>query len=319
MADAARHMVSKIARTQHHVITRAQAGEVGFDRRRVATGIRSGWLDEPVRGVLTLAEARATWHQSVMILVLAAGGHAVASHRTAARLHEFDGFEKPTNATVELSVSRAFRLDTTLPCVVHHVTPLDPNDVTVVDGISCTTIDRTLSDLGSVVPDPQLVRRAPTSARRRGLDVQRLQATAERLHRPGQRGTGVLLRLLRAIPWEGTLPATWFEELLQLCLDDPRLPQVVPQFAIRDSTGAVVARTDLGIPSVKLGLEAHSREFHWGPLAEQLDEQRDIAVALCGWELTYLGWFATKRPSEVLNTVRSLVETRRRELRQPDL
>ena len=254
-----------------------------------------------------------------MVLVLAAGGHAVASHRTAARLHDFDGFEKATNATVELSISRSFRLDVKTPCVVHHVTPLDPADVTMVDGIPCTTVARTLSDLGSVVHDPQLIRRALTSVRRRGIDLVRLQEAAERLHRPGQRGTGMLLRLLRAIPWEGTLPATWFEELLQLCLTDSRLPEVAPQYPIQDANGVIIARTDLGIPSVKLGLEAHSREFHFGPIAEPLDEQRDIAVALCGWELTYLGWFATKRPIEVRDIVRALVETRRRELRSPEV
>lgn len=102
-------------------------------------------------------------------------------------------------------------------------------------------------------------------------------------------------------------------------MTDPQQPEVVPQYPIRDANGVIVARADLGIPSVKLGLEAHSREFHFGPIAEPLDEQRDIAVALCGWELTYLGWFATKRPAEVLEIVRALVETRRRELRTPEV
>ncbi len=97
------------------------------------------------------------------------------------------------------------------------------------------------------------------------------------------------MRLLDGIPCEGRLPATWFEELLHLCLADRALPAVVPQCAIRDRHGRIVARTDLGIPSVQLGLEAHSRRFHFGPDAERLDEDRDLAVAACGWELIYLG------------------------------
>lgn len=107
----------------------------------------------------------------------------------------------------------------------------------------------------------------------------------------------MLLRLLDNIPWEGQLPATWFEELLALCLDDPTLPDLVLQHPIRDASGRVVARADIAFPSVRLGLEAHSREFHFGPIAEPLDEDRDIAAGLCGWELTYLGWYATKRPA----------------------
>lgn len=254
-----------------------------------------------------------------MIVVLAAGGHGVASHRTAARLLRLDGFDVPGNATVEVSVTRAFRLDPNVSAVTHHVTPLDPIDVTTIDGIPCTTLYRTLPDLGSVVRDPRQVRRALTSARRRGISLELLRTTTERLHRPGQAGTGMLLRILHAIPWEGTLPATWFEELLALCLADSSLPEIRPQYRITNADGQVVAKTDLGIPSVKLGLEAHSRQFHFGPDAEPLDEDRDIAAALCGWELTYLGWHATKRPEDVLKIVKELVATRRRELRNADL
>ena len=89
---------------------------------------------------------------------------------------------------------------------------------------------------------------------------------------------------------------------------------MVAQCPILAEDGRVVARTDLGIPSVRLGLEAHSRRFHFGPTNGRLDEERDLAVAACGWELLYLGWHATKRPEEVLALVRSVVAARRREL-----
>ena len=206
MNDTARRALADLATSQHHVITRRQADSLGFEKRRVRTALRAGWLGEPTPGVLTIADARPTWQQSVMIVVLAAGGHGVASHRAAARLHHLDGFDFAGNATVEVSVTRAFRVDPSVSSVAHHVTPLDPIDVTTIDGIPCTSLYRT------------------------------------------------------------------------------------------DASGRVVAKTDLGIPAVKLGLEAHSRRFHFGEDAEALDENRDIAASLCGWELTYLGWHATKRP-----------------------
>ena len=93
------------------------------------------------------------------------------------------------------------------------------------------------------------------------------------------------------------------------------LPAVVPQYEILDGRGRFVARVDLAIPSVKLGLEAHSRRFHFGPQAEPLDEQRDVRVAACGWELLYLGWYSAKRPAEVVTAVAEVVEARRRALR----
>lgn len=182
-----------------------------------------------------------------------------------------------------------------------------------VDSIPCTGLARTLVDLGSVVHAPLLVRRALTDARRRGTSLRWVRETAERLHRPGQRGTGVLLRQLAAIPFEGRVPASWFEELLALCLADRDLPEIVPQYEIRDESGCIVALTDIGIPAVRLGLEGHSRQFHFGPDAEALDEDRDLRAATCGWELLYLGWYATRRPAEVLAIVKAVVAARRRE------
>lgn len=312
--DPARHAVVALARRQHRLLTRRQAREVGFDARRVATAKRAGWLGEPLPGVLELLGFEPTWEQRLMRLLLAAGGHAVASHRSAARLLRLDGFDGPGNAVVEVSVSRSFRLDPSVDAVVHHVTPLEPCDVTTVRGIRCTTVPRTLADLGSVVP-ARSVRRALTSARRSNLDLTAARSVAERLHRPGQRGTGVLLRLLASIPWEGQLPATWFEELLALCLDDPTLPPMALQHPIHDADGRVIARPDIAFPSVRLGLEAHSRRFHFGPDAEALDEDRDVRVALAGWELIYLGWYSTRRPADVCRIVADLVRVRRRELR----
>ena len=101
-----------------------------------------------------------------------------------------------------------------------------------------------------------------------------------------------------------------------MCLDSPRLPPLIQQHPILDPTGHVVARVDLAFPSVKLGLEAHSRRFHFGPVYEPLDEDRDLAVAACGWELLYLGWYATRHPAEVLRRVEEVVRARKCELSQ---
>jgi len=310
MADTARRAVAELAASQHRVITRTQAAELNFDWRRIATAKRDGWLVEPISGVLVIADGRLTWEQTLHALVLATGGRGVVSHRAAARLHGLDGFDERTNATLELSVPADMRFRPKLDCVVHRAASLDSVDLTTVKGFPCVTRERALAELGSVVRGIKPVRKALTSARRRGLDLARARATAERLHRPGQRGTGVMLRLLDNIPWEGQVPATWFEELLALCFDDPDLPDMRLQHPIRNSSGRVVARVDIAFPSVRLGLEAHSREFHFGADAERLDEDRDIAVALCGWELTYLGWYATKRPAEVLRIVKELIAVR---------
>lgn len=312
MRDDALRAVAELAASQHRAFTRHQAAALSFNHRRIATAVRRGWLVEPVPGVLVIVGSPATWQQRLMVAVLASDGHAVVSHRAAARLHRLDGFDRAGMAVVEASVTRAHRL--VLPSsVCHHVTPLDDEDCTIIDGLPCTTVARTLADLGAVIHDRNLLRRALTAARRRGVAVEVIRRTVERLHRPGPTGTGPMLRLLDGVPCEGRVPDSWFEELVAACVADRALPPFEMQYPIVDARGRLIARADIGFPSVKLGLEAHSREFHFGPLHEPLDEQRDLAAAACGWELLYLGWYAAKRPAEVLAAVRAVIAARRRE------
>ncbi len=304
--------VVELAASQHGVLSRRQAAELNLDRGRLARAVSRGWLDERYPGIFLVAGAVCSWHQSVMAATMAVGAHAVASHRSAARLHGFDGFADTT--IVEVSVSRAHRWRHRDGTIAHHVDALESPDIVQIDGIRCTGLARTLVDLGSVCDEALTVRRALTDVRRRGASLRWVQSTAERLHRSGQRGSGVLLRQLATIPYEGRVPDSWFEELLARCLADDELGPVIPQLPIRRVDGRIVARTDIGLPDVKLGLEAHSRHFHFGPEAEPLDEQRDLAAAACGWELLYLGWYATKRPAEVLAIVKYVVAARRRVL-----
>lgn len=74
--------------------------------------------------------------------------------------------------------------------------------------------------------------------------------------------------------------------------------------------GAFTRRQAAAIPAARLGLEAHRRRFHFGPEYKPLDEQRDFAVAACGWELLYLGWYSTQRAATVLEVVKRVVHTR---------
>ena len=311
MPDDAVRAVAELAASQHRALTRRQAAELNFDKGRIATAKRLGWLAEPYPGVLVVVGAAESWHQRLKAATLAGGGHAVASHRSAARLHGLDGFEHCD--VLELSVTRDHRWRCNGDAVAHHVASIEPADVVTIDGIPCTGLARSLTDLGAVV-EPLAVRRALTSARRRGASLRWMQLTADRPYRPGPSGAAVLLRQLATIPYEGRLPESWFEELVARCLDDPGIPPFELQYPIRDCAGRFVARTDIGIPSVRLGLEAHSRRFHFGPDAEPLDEQRDLAAAACGWDLQYLGWYATKRPAEVVAIVKQIVAARRGEL-----
>lgn len=110
------------------------------------------------------------------------------------------------------------------------------------------------------------------------------------------------------------MPESWLEELLASCVADPRLPPVIP--GTRSGTLAACwwPGPTLVFRRCGWGLEGHSRQFHFGPLQESLDEQRDLRVAACGWELLYLGWCAAHRPEQVARRVRDVVRARRRDV-----
>ena len=104
---------------------------------------------------------------------------------------------------------------------------------------------------------------------------------------------------------------SWFEKLVEQCLGSPRIPGLERQHTIRDSSGRFVARVDLAVPLVRLGIEAHSKRFHTGSRQELLDQRRDNAVALQGWELAYVGYDdANSSPRSVRVYIERLVERR---------
>jgi hypothetical protein len=276
---------------------------VGVSPKAVATRIRSGALVEPVAGVLVLTAVAPTWEQRVAVATLAGGG-SVASHRSAARLHRLDGFESDT---VEVSVP-AHRRGVPSPAIVHRVISLDACDVIMIDGIPVTTIARTLADLGSVVSARQVLK-ALDAARRNGVSTGWCRQTATRLHRPGQARTAVLLALLDGLGHD-RVPESWLERLVEELLTVPGFPPLVRQYHVRDDTGRFVARVDLAVPSARLAIEAHSRRFHFGAGAEAADEDRDLRLAACGWEVLYLGYQHTKRRREVVPLVVSAVARR---------
>lgn len=311
MPDSAIGAVTELAASQHSVVSRSQAAAIGLSRARLATFIRQGWLIESSSGVLLIAGSGGSYGQRVMSAILAVEG-TVASHRTAARLHRLDGFERMS--VIDVSVDRSRRRQRTPGVEPHHVFELAADDVTTVDGIPTTTVPRTLADLGAVVPHHRLVERAVTDARRRGWTVEHLRTVLDRLARPGPSGTGVLRRVLDRIPFDGVVTESWFEDVVARCLQHPSIGEVVPQWRVLDDHGEVVARVDLAIPDVKVAVEAHSRRHHFGPRAERLDESRDVRLAACGWEVIYVGWHQSKTPDAVAGAVAAVVQARRRHL-----
>ena len=301
--------MAELAVSHHGVVTRSQAAALGFSPRDILLAKQMAWISEPARGVLVLVGYPPTWEQRLAIVTAASTTKPLVSNGAAARLFDLDGLG---TARPEVIVLRPGRLSRCAAegIVVHQTSILTSSDRFERHGLPCTSLARTLVDLGSTESE-EAVWRALISARRmHRVNPLWLQQTAVRVHRPGQLGSGVMIGALRRWSAEGALPDSWFEELLRCMLEHPDIPPLVPQYVLTTEAGAFVARIDLAIPEARLGIEGHSRKFHFGPISEASDEDRDLRAAACGWELIYLGWYSQRRPAEVVQTIAHVCRVR---------
>lgn len=272
--------VGEFAASRHGALSRRQAASIGVTAPQLAVLVSNGQIVEAAPGVFVLGASEATWHQRVAVATLCSNEAGVAAFQCAAQLHGVDGFaEEPV--VVLLAAPRRLRVEG----VVTHVGPLDPIDVTVVDGIRCTAVERTLCDVGSVVP-PFRLKLAFEWYWRTHRDLSRLQAAVDRLHRPGQHGTKAIQELLVEARVRGRPAESGLEVRLEAIIGD--LDGLVRQHEVYDEAGRFVARTDFAIPSLRLAFEAHSAQFHSSPEAVRRDRFRHERLTAAGWRVRYI-------------------------------
>ena len=297
----------ELASAQHGVVTRRQAAAMGHSNRRLALLVRRGPLQQMHPDVFFFAAAPPSWRSRMMAATLAGGG-SHASHRAAACLHELDGFVEPQ--PIEVTVARG-RYPAYDDIIVHRWTGPDLDDYADVDSIATSGVASTLARLGAVVPRPQ-VEQALDDALRRGYSLRWIRETAERLHRPGPTGTGVLLRLLRDPARQQAIPDSVFERITARLLNDAGLPTPVLQHPVRLNNGRT-ARIDIAWPQVRWGIECHSRRYHFGAARTTADHDRDHLLAIAGWQVTYLTWHQVQDADYVAELARTMLEQRGRQ------
>ena len=298
--------VGEFAASRHGAVTRQQAAEHGISAKIIRRLIEQGVWREPVPGVLVVAGSVETWLQQMHIATVAAQGAGVASTRSAAALNRLDGYPE---GPVELIVQTDRRLLHKIATVRRST--LTAAEINVAQGIPCTNVARTLVDLASIDP-LERVEQAFESAWRVGASLIWIRRTAEALYGPGQRGPGIILRLVEQAERHVRPTESALEVRLAACLQD--IPGLVRQHEIFTSSGAFVARSDFAVPTARAAFEAHSRQFHFGPTAEHRDETREHRIKANGWDLTYFGEQSLRSPANVRKVVLEVIERRRVEL-----
>jgi very-short-patch-repair endonuclease len=166
--------------------------------------------------------------------------------------------------------------------IVHESTRLDTIDVTVVDRIPCTSIERTIFDMcgagGSGLADLLI----DNALRSRLTTVRRLVATRDRLAKRGRRGAANFRGAVDRRDPSAGLPESEPERMLARYLVANGLPAPVHQHVVRDSAGRFVARVDLAYPEAGVMIEYDSAAHHLGKIALERDSIRRNAMTSLG-------------------------------------
>jgi predicted transcriptional regulator of viral defense system/very-short-patch-repair endonuclease len=295
--------IAELAERQHGVVAIEQLRGLSLSASGVRSRVARGYLHRVHRGVYAVGRPGLTQNGRRMAAVLAYGPDAVLSHRSAAGLW---GLRPDNRPNVELSVPRSGARGR--PGIDAHASrTLTADDVTVVDIIPCTTVARTLVDLGDVA-NRRAVEQAVEQAE--VLRLFDLSAVDDALRRAGpRRGTGLLSSVLEEST-DPTLTESELEEaLLSICRGiGLRDPEVNAWITLLDGTPA---RIDFLWRAEGIAVETDGHGFHRTRQSRERDARRDQLLRLAGFEpVRFTGRQVARDPGWVAAVLLELIGKR---------
>ena len=255
-------LIAELADRQHGVVAHWQPRKLGLGRDAIKYRVTIGRLHRIHRGVYAVGRRKLTPNGHRMAAVLAYGPDAVLSHRSAAALLGIGSGSYKFHVTTPHS-KRSRKT------IRAHTAKLDPEDITVEDGIPVTSVARTIFDLAAELSDDGLTYLIEEADRKELLDLRKLDRAMAR--RPRAAGTARLRRVLKR--YRGPADTrSGLEKKFRKLVAKAGLPE--PQF------NAVVAGLSVDVywPKWKLVVELDSEPYHANPRAFETDRVRDATL-----------------------------------------
>jgi very-short-patch-repair endonuclease len=296
--------IMRLAAEQFGVVTRRQARMFGMTLSAIDRRVNSGMWEPIYPGIYRIIAVPRSYHQSVVAAAYWAQG--VASHRSALRLWDLDGYR---GSLVEVTATR--RRTRSRPDVKVHLSDnLQACDEARMGLLRVTSVNRTLIDAGAVLTEAR-VEEALESALRQGLTtLPRLAARIDELCGRGRRGCGVVRTLLDKRRWGDPPTASPLETIISRLLARHGLPSPVRQYEIVDR-GRFMARPDFAYPELKIAIEGQSFKHHGTRVGWEQDSERFNRLQELGWVVILVTWRdATARPAMVAERVRNTIAGR---------
>lgn len=226
------------------------------DTSRVRFAERHGIIERVHRGVYRIHGSVNSWHQRVMVRVLAAGPGAAASHRTAAALLGVPGFRRD-----RIEVLRRWkRARESRPSWLHESTYLPPEHITVIEGIPCVRLDRTLFDLCAVLWVERAKAVLKSALSRKLTTYGRLEKVFFETARRGRKGSALMRAFLDNYD-EKVVTESELEDMVEAVLDEAGITGFRRQVAL-GTDERFIGRRDWKHETAPLVIEAQSAEFH---------------------------------------------------------
>jgi very-short-patch-repair endonuclease len=271
--------IAALATRQHGVVARAQLTELGLGRRAIGHRLDRGRLIPLHRGVYAVGHRSLSLEGRWLAAVLAIGGDAVLSHRSAAALWAL----RPTSRSrVEVTAPRALR---SRPAIQLHREAVAGDEATVEDAIPVTSVPRTLVDLAGLLRPAELRRAVEQAETLRRVDALSLDAVVQR-----HRGRAGIARLAAIVEAGVDAPVTRseLERRFLSFLEEAGLPR--PRTNRRLAAGDRDFEVDCVWPAARVVVELDGALHHSTRAAFERDRDRDRALLAAGWRVVRVTW-----------------------------
>ena len=296
--------LAALALPQHTIAHLEQLAALGLSASGVRNRVATGRLHRIHHAVYSLVPRELLTRDGVfMAAALACGPDAVISYRSAAALHDLRRTERS-------------KIDVTIPgrsprkhagIDLHRSVTLAPEDTTRIRNIPCTTVARTLLDLGQVVNAREVARACDQAEVLQAFDLYEL---LDQIDRNAPRVAAKRLRAVLDEHYIGSTP-TWSrleEEFLAVCrAAGVPLPEVNVWITPDDEEPWSI-RADFVWREQRLIVQTDGRETHGTAQAFEHDRREDQRLVAAGWTVIRTTWRQlTRRPREVARTISRLL------------
>ncbi len=266
--------LNRIASRQHRIVTTRRLRCLGFSRSWVTRQVGDGQIVRLHHGVYLVGPGPPTLKGRWLAAVLGAGESALLAKTSAAALWDI---AKPRGSRVDVLIPASRRAAKLHGVRIHRCRRIHPDDISVVDSIPVTSVERTLCNLAPILPYADLKRAFERAERLRLIDHRLLGEAVDRMH--GTPGAATMRRLLGHDPRPATETRSELEIAFFELVTKADLPPYQRNVLVRGY------EVDAYWPEANFIVELQSYTWHSDPEAFERDHAKLANLRIAGFEV----------------------------------